>query len=294
MRQGEVCPRIYREILREEDGNVETTQHTQDQDFRQPSLVKDALAYVALAFTLSWVMWIAAIKLHWQEAFLNFGSAGPALVAMVLSFAGKRDPSHGAVARWAWFVALIVPCWMVLSLHYLWRGSSGFGMHLNSWFIGPAVLPAWIISGAFSRDIGVRALLRRLVHPPNRWSLFALLSFPAFLLIPAAMVRAFGGHLVRPPHDGTMMAVVSKAAMFFAFNLLFVAVLEEPGWRGFLLDRLQHKFSPLLSTLLVMASLGFVAWTARLLSACPFWFDRVGPSARGLHDPAGDYPDLVL
>lgn len=35
------------------------------------------------------------------------------------------------------------------------------------------------------------------------------------------------------------------------FNVLFVAVLEEPGWRGFLLDILQAKYSPLLASMMV-------------------------------------------
>jgi len=248
-----VCPESPGD-LQEEDATVETTKHTARypvQTLSQASVKNDALAYIALAFALSWLMWIPAIKLHLQEAFLNFGSAGPALAAMILSFRRRPDSSRGAMARWAWFVTLIVPCWIVLSLHYLWRGGNGLDMHLNPLLIGPAMLPAWIISGAFSRDIGVRALLQRLLHQPNRWSLFAFLSFPAFLLIPAAVVHMFGGHLVKPAHDETVLVLASRAAMFFAFNLLFVAVQEEPGWRGFLLDRMQHKFPPLLSTLLV-------------------------------------------
>src|SRR5690242_7148120 len=42
----------------------------------------------------------------------------------------------------------------------------------------------------------------------------------------------------------------------------FVAVLEEPGWRGFLLDRLQQKFSPISASFLVW--LPWVLWRAPL------------------------------
>ena len=90
-----------------------------------------------------------------REEFLNFGSAGPAVAAMILSFRRQRDSRSAAVTRWAWFVALIVPCWIVFSLHYLWRANDGLGVHLNPVLIGPALLPALIISGS------VLARLRR-------------------------------------------------------------------------------------------------------------------------------------
>jgi len=64
-----------------------------------------------------------------------------------------------------------------------------------------ALLPAWILSGAFTRDAGVQDLLRTLVRPySGRWLAFALLFFPAFLLLPAALVHLLGKSLVWPPH----------------------------------------------------------------------------------------------
>ena len=215
------------------------------------TLKREALAYVVIACALSWAMWIAAIKLQWREAFLNYGTCGPALAATVLCYRHQTDFSASRTVRIAWFVGLLPVCWAVLSLHYLWRSADGLPLHLDPLLIGPALLPAWIISGAFSRDLGVRALLGQLVPTPNRWSLFALLSFPAFLLIPAAVVHLLGGHLVHPSSTATISARVARASIFFAYNLLFVAVLEEPGWRGFLLDRLQSKFSPIVATMLV-------------------------------------------
>jgi membrane protease YdiL (CAAX protease family) len=40
-------------------------------------------------------------------------------------------------------------------------------------------------------------------------------------------------------------------AVRFLHYLFFTAVFEEPGWRGFLLPRLQSRFSPLMATTLV-------------------------------------------
>jgi membrane protease YdiL (CAAX protease family) len=115
-----------------------------------------------------------------------------------------------------------------------------------------AMLPAWIASGAFTRDTGVRELLRTLVYPRNwGWQAIAFFFFPAISLIPAAVVHLSGGASVWPEDRGTFWSFAIHGAIFFLNNFLFTAVLEEPGWRGFLLPRLQQRFSPLLASLLV-------------------------------------------
>jgi membrane protease YdiL (CAAX protease family) len=215
------------------------------------ALRKDAITYLTIAFAWSWLIWILAIKLRLQEAFLNIGVAGPAIAAIILSRGHRIDSSGGFIARWACFVALLPLCYLVLSLHYASRDTNRWFGHFDPLLLLPAMLPAWIISEAFSRDIGVVTLLRRLVHRPKRWSLFALLSFPAFLLVPATVVHHLGGRLVRPADHGKLVIVAAGATLSFAYNLLFAAVQEEPGWRGFLLDRMQYRFSPLASSLLV-------------------------------------------
>lgn len=213
---------------------------------------RDAWAYVALAFLFAWSMWIAAIKMHLGEEWLNLGTAGPALAAMFLSSRRDAGPSQSSsTRRLAWFILALASCWVVLSLHYLWRGSQNLEWRLSPLLLVPALLPAWVLSGAVSRNADVRGLVGQLVYRPNGWSLFAFLSFPAFMLIPAGIVGLFGGRLVWPQDGGPIGVRVAKAAMFWCYNILFVAVLEEPGWRGFLLDRLQSRLSPLLSTMLV-------------------------------------------
>jgi hypothetical protein len=207
-------------------------------DSNEVPLKKQAAAYLALAFGLSWLMTILAIKLHAREEFLNFGAAGPALAAMILCYRGRPDPSRGRLARCCWFLAFLALCWMVLSLHYMWRASERLEFHLDPLLIGPAVFPAWVLSGFRSRDPGTRNLVKRLVHRPTWWGLAALLALPAMLLVVSAVAHHFGGQLISPGAEGSRSFVVADAMAFFFFNLLFVAVLEEPGWRGFLLDRL--------------------------------------------------------
>jgi membrane protease YdiL (CAAX protease family) len=214
-------------------------------------LPKQIWAFLALAFALSWCMTFLAIKLHTREEFLNFGTAGPALAAMILSYRGKSASSLSRSKRWFWFFLFLLIGWVVLSLHYLWRTSDHFEFHLNPLLLAPSIFPAWILSGFCARDVGTRSLLKRLVHRPNRWSWAALFALPALLLAFSAIAQRFGAQLSLPGSEGSVSFVFADALAFLFYNIFFVAVLEELGWRGFLLDGLQTRFSPLLSSLLV-------------------------------------------
>jgi membrane protease YdiL (CAAX protease family) len=212
--------------------------------------MKKVWAFLLLAYALSWPVSIPLIRLHASEEALIFGVCGPAFAAMWLSRSGESRPDP--VRRIKWFVPLVVICWAVLVLHSQWRASFKWPVEIKPWLIFPAMLPAWTISGAFSRDQGVRSLLRTLVYPPNwRWPAVALLSMPVFLLLPAAVVRLFGGALLWPASRGAAWAQIASGAAFFGYSFFFAGVLEEPGWRGFLLERLQERFSPLVASVFV-------------------------------------------
>jgi membrane protease YdiL (CAAX protease family) len=234
--------------------------------------MKKIWAYIGLAYAMSWLALIPLIRLHANEEVLIFGICGPAFAAMLLSRSGASEPDRRQ--RLLWFLAMTLAGWVVLIFTSEWRGVRvHWPVHVKPWLIFPAMLPAWVISGAFSKDSGIRALLRTLVRPPNwRWPAVALLSMPVFLLLPAGIARIFGAPLQWPAQQSSVWAYAASGIVKFGYSLLFAAVLEEPGWRGFLLERLQHKFSPLLASLLVWlpwafwhAPLDFGGWVANSL-----------------------------
>ncbi len=225
---------------------------------RVPSVNADVWTYLALAFLFSWGAWIVAVKFHAREEFLNFGTAGPAFAAMVLSRRRQTASPRRPWLRGATFFLLLIICWIALSWHYSWRSNPDLTLGLNPWLIAPATFPAWIVSGLFSQDSGVSSFLKRLVHAPSPWSLIALLILPAILLVPALFAHLFHQPLVMPEQQGSAVAGVASAAVFFLYNVFFVAVLEEPGWRGFLLDRLQQRRSPLMASLYLQLRVAFL------------------------------------
>jgi membrane protease YdiL (CAAX protease family) len=205
--------------------------------------------YLALAFALSWTLWIPVILWKENPVFLNL-SGGPALAAMWLS-ASKHTPRANPARLFA-FAVLVPLCWLVVVLDVGASAEPATPLRFNPGLLLPSAISAWIISGAFSRDSGIRTLLRTLVAPPDwRWCFIALLSLPAFLMITVVLGYALGLPVINPVPGVPIGALTALIAVRFFHYLLFTAVFEEPGWRGFLLPRLQRRFSPLMATILV-------------------------------------------
>ncbi len=215
------------------------------------SIDKKVGTYLLLTFSFTWIMLIGAIKLGLGEEYLNIGIAGPALASLFLSRSGRPSTRTTSGSRWLWCAVLVVPCWIVLCLHYQWRNSATLSFHLNLFLLIPAFFPAWILSGFFSPDGAIRHFVGRLVHRPTPWSLIAIILIPAIFGLPSLLASLFHLPLIHPSERQPVGVAAADALMFFLFNLLFVGTLEEPGWRGFLLDRLQSRFSPLIASLLV-------------------------------------------
>ena len=112
---------------------------------------------------------------------------------------------------------------------------------------GP-VVAGFVMTAVVAGRPGVHQLLRRLVlwRVSPRWYLFAVLGMPALYLLGLALVPgAFSS--VSLPLDTLLLLPV-----FFVVLLVTGGpLLEEPGWRGFALPRLQRRWGPLVGTLIL-------------------------------------------
>ena len=112
---------------------------------------------------------------------------------------------------------------------------------------GPTV-SAFIMTAATEGKAGVGRLLRRYVlwRVGVRWYLLVLLAVPGLVLLTLLILpegRPFVRHLV---------ALLPLYPLTYISTLFFGgAFLEEPGWRGFALPRLQPRFGPLRGTLML-------------------------------------------
>jgi membrane protease YdiL (CAAX protease family) len=112
--------------------------------------------------------------------------------------------------------------------------------------LGPAVAAAivLILTGGSLRAWG-RSIVKWRV--PVRFWLYAL-GLPVLLLAAAnLMLMAFG-----EPVDWSLLGSrVGPYLGTFAVTLFLLGGLEEPGWRGFALPRLQQRFTPFKATLVI-------------------------------------------
>lgn len=144
------------------------------------------IAFVALAYTLSWLTWLPALLGFGGAAAVVVGGLGPMVAALVVTrYTGD------SVRAWARPIAR-------------WR-------------------------------------------VPVRYYLYAL-GLPPLLYGLVDIVLALLGYEVDP-------SLLAERAPAYLATLVFVAVLggglEEPGWRGFALPRLEHRYTPVVATLIL-------------------------------------------
>jgi hypothetical protein len=136
---------------------------------------KQIWLYLILAYAFTWLIWITAqyfgVGPDRGEYIAAFGVAGPAIAAVFLSRRGQDGAGERLPTRLLSFALLWLFAWAMYITNDKLRGihaPTSVSYYLVVGLL--AMIPAWILSGAFTRDSGVRELLHALVHPGNwRW-----------------------------------------------------------------------------------------------------------------------------
>jgi uncharacterized protein len=142
--------------------------------------------------------------------------------------------------------------------------------------LGPLVA-ALIVTAVTERWAGVKRLLAAIV----RWRVSIGWYAIAFLL-PIAIASLAAGIvwlLGAPGPSATQLAAWREIPDRFIFVFLFIGLGEEPGWRGFLLPRLQERRTALKASLLLWVA--WAIWHAPLFGT-EFTPARIPPWLLGL------------
>jgi len=115
-------------------------------------------------------------------------------------------------------------------------------------FLGPA-FAALLMTGLTEGDLGLGRLLHRFAiwRVGFKWYLFLLLGVPALSLLGIVVLPGALSSFVPP----TWAFLVKYFEQFFVVFFLGGPLAEETGWRGFALPRMQLRYGPLRSTLLL-------------------------------------------
>lgn len=166
--------------------------------------------------------------------------------------------SHG----WTWLFWGIV----------VWQGVDVWGTPwaMTLFAIGGLGLPIGgvVMTARVAGHEGLRELGRRLVDPTRislGWWAAVLLLLPAIKLTAGGLAVLFGAADVpfRLEEAAALVAHPAELLLYLGFVLLLGPLPEEIGWRGYLLDRLQLRFSALGASVLV--GLAWFAWHGPLL-----------------------------
>lgn len=197
-----------------------------------------------------------------------------------------RRSVHGTWDLWGFFAFSHGWTWLFWGLI--------IGLGLNVWasttglvflVLGGLGLPlgAVVMTGRVAGRNGLRDLGRRLVQPgriPGRWWAAVLLLMPAVKLSAGGLAVLFG--VTDAPFNleeaTALIARPGELLAYLGFLLLLGPLPEEIGWRGYLLDRLQLRFSALGASLLL--GLAWFAWHGPLFFMTGY-FARAG----GAPDP---------
>ena len=169
------------------------------------------------------------------------------------------------VERWSLHVFILLtvmiswPTWGVLAVYDL---EPGLNLAGGLWLLGGLGPPiAAVVVVALSEGISaVRQLLARLVmwRVERRWYAVAIL-LPGTVVIAALIIDGLWYDVSTPlPSFGLLPLFIGSIVA----NMLIGGGLEEIGWRGFALPRLQIEYSALTASLLL--GVVWIAWHAPL------------------------------
>jgi membrane protease YdiL (CAAX protease family) len=115
---------------------------------------------------------------------------------------------------------------------------------------GPLVA-AVIVTAQGSGRAGVRSLFGRVVHwrvAPIWYGVVLLGPILLYLIGLALEVVALGG---QPPSLGALIGALPMLVIITVYMVIFVALGEEVGWRGYALPALQARYGALLSSVIL-------------------------------------------
>jgi uncharacterized protein len=171
-------------------------------------------------------------------------------------------------------------CWVGAAL---WAGTgvweSPFRWLVYLGGLGPMLAGLAMTHVTVGRE-GIRELLSRMIDPrriPPRW-MATLLLLPVLAMCGAIAVAALAGAMpgaVDASELTTRVASPANLALLALFVLFFGPVPEEIGWRGYVLDALQARWSALAASLLL--GIAWALWHAPLFFIAGYYGDGAPP-----------------
>jgi uncharacterized protein len=221
-------------------------------------------AYLIFGVGFAWLIWLASAPAVQADptAFRHLvaiGAFSPSLAALAI---GLMQTQLRRAFRWDIFVGALFATGILYFLCLPFASSLPTDASSWGWTyrFGLWALPAFLIAAAFSAPDDLRHLLlpARFQSSDLGWYAAAILVIPILMGLGYFLGMQRGETAPLQLKGGPGEVALTVGAVFI-YILLFGGPLgEESGLRGFLLPRLQARWSPLIATLLI--GLGWAVW----------------------------------
>lgn len=185
----------------------------------------------------------------------RIGVYSPVLAGMFIARIIQPDRQRVSLARRllvflpVWFIAEIIQA----SSLRLSAAPEASTIAIAIFSLPAALLPAFVISSAYSGPDGVKQMLATLIRPKGNfvYYMIALLTFPVVVIVGTAVTNIQNGNAWFPQIGQGAEFSFTIFITFFSVLLFSGGLNEESGWRGFAQRRLQAKYSPLGANLIL-------------------------------------------
>lgn len=217
------------------------------------------IAYFVFTYAFSWGLWIPLQPLVLDgydvlQPLISLGVFGPALVSIGLSAILNPSPKQGNRRN---ITVSFISTWIISSIIILISRLAIYHFAYSLMLVAisaiTALLPAYIVSSIYSPIPGIRDHLATYIATRENlgYYLLALLFIPSIWLLGMFMSRGLGMRIPNPAYAIVDVRSVGMIFLIFLMNAIHGGLSEEPGWRGFALPRLQVRFSPLTSSIIL-------------------------------------------
>jgi len=217
------------------------------------------VSFFMLAYLITWPGIFLALYIFPGNEVVELLSSwvvfGPALAAMVVSGIANLQPRLDRnKGRWITFALIWILAAVVQLLYFKFIHRVDLNLPIVVVCCVFALLPAWMVSNAFSRNPGIRNVFSTLIKPRGSriWYLVIFLVFPGIPLLSLGITRLYGGEAIFTlAEEGFSIVVLYMILEFSRGFLMTGGINEESGWRGFALPRLQSRYPVIVAALIV-------------------------------------------
>jgi membrane protease YdiL (CAAX protease family) len=203
------------------------------------------IAFFLLTFAISWTVWFVFPS---ENGFSTLGGIGPLFSAVIITALLPSETREDYLRR-----RLLFFLGTFMATMLIWLGLRNVPTAPRyDLFTGIAV--AVIFAFAFSGFYSSRGKVRKLLAPLAQWRVGWLPWAAVFILAPMLVLfgvlvdLALGGQFPAWPLGAPALGTFAGV---FGIILFSGGGMEEIGWRGFALPRLQKMYSPLLASILI-------------------------------------------